>query len=329
MRKNVQILSNDAFAFAEDRGAGRNVGQVALANEERFTAAYYSEPLTTYGLGWRDPENLQATLDAIAPLVETPRRFEYKATTNAEEFLSESDDVRAIGSSFKKVEYKGSSVNAKTLNKGLTITLDKDELVPGKEERTVARLINRGWRNDLRRTIALIVANAYANTAKAWSTATVAAPQDPDQDVRDQLATAITLRGLPTNVAVYSLSAWYARERAHRANNTAGGFASAAMTPDQVAAALMLDKVFVNRSVYQSTSAAKAAIAGAYVMLYYAAQIPDLDDPSNVKQFWSPTESGRIRVYREEHVKTIDITVERYSVIAIPSALGILVLTIS
>jgi hypothetical protein len=323
MKKIVQLSNVVPDYPADTRNNPR--GQICLANEERFTAAFFSDPLTAYAIGWKDPENIQATLDAIAPPVEVSRRFEFKSAKNAEEFLSEADDIRAIGSAFKKVEYTGTSVNQKTLNKGLTITLDRDELVPGKEERTVARLIARLNRNDLRRAVAALIASA-TNTGKTWDSTT---GKDPDIDVKADLETGATARGLASNLVVYGATAWTKRLTSYRAQNLAGQSASSTLTPDQVAAFLGVSRVVISNERYQSTSTAKAEILGAYVLMYYASLLADTEDPSNIKQFWTPTESGRFRVYREEHAKTIDISVEHYSNIVLPSTLGLRKFTVS
>src|SRR5688572_15084792 len=89
-------------------------GQVCLANESRFNSAFFSEPLTAYATGWRDPNNIEALLDFVAPPVQVGRRFEYKKADNSEAFLSDTDDFRAIGADFKRVEFKGSSQSDKT-----------------------------------------------------------------------------------------------------------------------------------------------------------------------------------------------------------------------
>jgi len=318
------ILSNVGPAFSADTRNNRP-GVICLANEERFTAAYFSEPLTAYAIGWRDPENIQATLDAIAPPVEVSRRFEYKSATNAEEFLSEVDDIRGIGSAFKKVEYTGSSVNAKTLNKGLTITLDRDELVPGKEERTVARLISRLNRSDLRRAVAALIASA-TNTGKNYYGAD---GEDPDMDVRSDLETGATARGVGSNLVVYGATAWAIRLASLRAQNLAGQGRSATLTREELADFLGVDRIVISKERYQSGKSTKSEILGAYVLMYYASLIADQEDPSNIKQFWTPTESGRFRVYREEHAKTIDISVEHYSNIVLPSTLGLRKFTVT
>jgi hypothetical protein len=309
-----------------DAGSGANSPEIiCAANENRFTAAHFSEPLTTYAVGWVDPENIEAILDTMFPRVQVSRRFEYKSATAAEAFLSESDDVRAIGSPFKKVAYAGSSVNQKTLNKGLTLTLDRDEMVDGDEEIAVQRLIVRGNRNDLRRGIALLLAND-TNTGKTWDTT---AGKDPDQDVLTELVTSQTARGIACDIVVYGGTAWSKRGLSLRAQVTAGGFASASLTREALAGLLGVGRVVKVDAVYQSAAATKTQIVNAYVFMYFAPLSQSREDASNVKHFWTPTESGRYRVYREEHAKTIDISVERYGNIVCPSALGIRSLTIS
>jgi len=322
MRKLIR-LAPDA---PEDLGPGRNPRNViALANEERFTTTYFSEPLTAYAIGWVDPENIQAILDAMAPPVETPRRFEYKSATNSEEWLSETDEVRAIGSAFKRIEFKGSSVNEKTLNKGLTITLDRDEMVDGTQERAVARIMRRLNRNDLRRAVVALVA-AASNSNKTWDTTD---GKDPDQDVIADLITGGDARGIGSNTIVYGEIAWQKRALSHRAQSSAGGFASASLDEQALARLLGVARVMVSRERYQSGSATKTKIVGSYVLMYFAELLASLEDPSNIKQFWTPTDSGRYRVYVEEHAKTVDVSVEHYSNIAIPSTLGIRMFTVS
>jgi hypothetical protein len=304
-------------------------GVICLANEERFTAAHFSEALTAYSVGWRDAENLQAELDLIAPMVNVGRRFEFKSATNTQEFLSEADDVRAIGSPFKRIEYSGSSVNQKTHNKGLTVRLDRDDdlVVPGAEERAVAKLRGRLLRNDLRRAYALVIA-AATNTGKTWDTT---AGKDPDQDVMTDLDTGGDARGMGSNLVVYGESAWLKRRLSYGAQTTAAGFAGlAAVTPEQVAAVLGVDRVLRSKARYQSTTTAKAkVIGGAYVLMYYANPTNDKDDPSNIKRFVTPTDAGMVRVYREEHSKFVDISVEHYSNLVITSTLGIRMFTVS
>ncbi|MDR2664455.1 MAG: hypothetical protein LBB14_02935, partial [Puniceicoccales bacterium] len=93
----------------QDRGDNEK-GIVYAANEARFAAANYSEPLTAFTVGWKDRENVEEMLDFVAPAIAVGKRFEFKRSENGEAFLSEVDDVRAVGSAFKRVDFSGSSV---------------------------------------------------------------------------------------------------------------------------------------------------------------------------------------------------------------------------
>src|SRR5688572_11109262 len=91
----------DDGVFAHDRilAVSGNDGRLIAANASLFTESYFSEKLTGFAVGFRDPNNIEATTDFFAPPVQTTRRFEYAAFTNAEEFLSDGDldsDLRAI-----------------------------------------------------------------------------------------------------------------------------------------------------------------------------------------------------------------------------------------
>lgn len=320
MKKMLDMI--EAPLAKDDGRQERDV--VCLANEARFTAANFSQPLTTFAVGFQDPANLQGLIDQLFPPVEVPRRFEFKNAANAEAFLSEGDDLRAIGSSFKRVEFAGASTNQKTLNKGLTVRLDRDEdlVIPGAEERAVSRLINRLLRNELRRGIALLVAGA-TNVAKTWAT-----NSDPDQDVLDAMILGGDARGLDCNLVLFGRAAWQIRCRAFRAQDKAGAFASAMMNPQQLGDWLGATVVRSGER-YQSDASTKSKVVGSYVLAYFAQQNAGKDDPSNVKRFFTPTESGPVRVYREEHAKYVDVSVEHYSNIVVTSTLGIRQLTIS
>ena len=318
------VLSGGDLPLAIDDGR-QSPGIICLANEERFTAAHFSEPLTTYAVGYRDPTNIEATLDAMFPAVSVSRRFEFKAAVNAEEFYSESDDIRAIGSPFKRVQYGRTSVNERTYNKGLTVRLDHDDRVDGDEEQAVSRLIRRLNRNDLRRGVALVVA-AATNTAKTWDTT---AGKNPDMDILADLITGGDARGMESNVVVFGQTAWQKRLLSYEAQDLAGQHAHAVMTAEQLADWLGIDKVVKSKERYSSDSTTRTKIVGSYVLMYYAEQNASKDDPSNTKRFWTPTDSGRFRVYREEHAKYTDISVEHYSNLVTTSTLGIRMFTIS
>lgn len=316
MKSSQIIEAVNELHLPADTGDNRP-GVICAANEARFTASNYSEALTGYTVGWRDPENLDALLDSIAPSVPVGRRFEFKKATNSEAFLSETDDVRAIGANFKRVEYTGETVNEKTLNKGLTIRLDKDDLLDDmEEERAVGRLMQRLSRNEVRRALALIDAGA-TNAAKVWSATT-----NPDKDLRDACSTAAGVSGIRPNVLLFAETAWDLRLDAYEAAANTSSYAgrAAAMTKEDLARKTMVDRIEIVKARYQSTASAKGLVQTTLTVLAYLAITgAGKDDPSNVKRFITPA-GTRYRVFRKESDKFVDLSVEHYSNIVITSS---------
>lgn len=315
---------DEPMYFGNDRGADNVPGEIYLANAARFIEANFSEPLTQYAIGWRDPGKLEALLEFMAPKVPTSRRFEFAKATNAEEFMSETDDLRAIGSDFKRIEYTSDKQTDKTLNKGLTIRVDMDNVTeqPNWREQYTGRIMRRLLRNECRRSFALLDAAATATGNQAWS---ANFNLDPDQTVGDQVIAFQDIAGIAPSRGLFGVKAWQYRRRCFRAQNNAGGFASAKMNEQEVADFLGLDSVMVSRERYQSSAALKSKIIGDSVYLYFAEANQTNEDPSNIKRFVSPTLGGTpFRVYEQQvNAKLIDITVEHYSNIVVCSTLGI------
>lgn len=300
-------------------------GSIVAANEARFTSAHYSEPLTAYTVGWKDPEDLSGLLDFIAPPISVGRRFEFKKADNAEAFYSESDDVRAIGSAFKRVEYTGTTVNAKTLNKGLTIRIDHDD-VAGDDwrERYVQILMQRLLRNELRRAIAAL-STAATNSDVTWDNSA-----NPDSDLRSALVDAADESGIRPNRILFGEGAWVLRADAYDTQNNAAAYRWASFSPAELAARLFVQDLRIVSARYQSSASAKSEVVGDSVYFFYGQDVLAKDEPSNLKRFLTPADGGsNFRVYVEEHAKFTDLSVEHYSSIVAASSLGIQKLSVS
>lgn len=301
---------------------------VCFANAARFVESYYQQPLTDFAVGWRDPST-EATLEALAPAVLTPHRFEYAEFINAEAFYSDTDDERAIGGDFKTVDYTSTKTTAKLANRGLSIRIDLDNVgdFPNWEIDYTQRLLQRCLRNELRRAGSVASAGA-TNTAKTWDTS---AGKDPDQDMLADLITGADLIGVRANTAIIGETAWSKRLLSHRAQATAGGFASAGKTTDELAAWLNLDRVVVSKERYASSSTAKTQIISNLVIFCVSNPGMSTEDPSNLKRFWAPCEGGsKYRVFRHEiGPKIVVLTVEYYSLIKLVSSIGLRKFTIS
>lgn len=311
MKNLINPNFSEVAPLGVDLGEGRNpAGLICAANEARFTAGHYSEPLTAYTVGWTDPENIDAILQRLFPEVMVSRRFEFKKAINAQAFLSEADDLRPIGSPFKRVEYTGESANEKTLNKGLTVRIDHDQCddLEAEKQTAIKRLLQRLARNELRRGLALLDASDVAVGAKVWSGAT-----NPDGDLRAMGIASANVTGIFPNVFAIAEAAWHLRldayEAAARVNQN-----RASQTPALLAQYLGADVVEVVKARYQSSATAKAVALPTLVFAYSAYQGAGKDDPSAVKRFVSSSRGGqRYGVYVVEHEKFTDVSVELYS----------------
>lgn len=302
-------------------------GRYSMANEERFTSAFYSEPLTQYATGWTDSENLTALTDFIAPRVPVGRRFEYKQAINAEAFLSELDDVRAIQGEFKRVEYKGVTALGKTDNRGLMYRIDVDEEGGGilDEPLIVARMLQRLKRNQYRRAIAALT-SAATDTPVTWSTGT----PSPDEDMRAAVQRSQLSSGVFPNRGIIDLLAWNNRKKGMNVQFTAGTLAGYLWSPADVATDQGLDTLMMSRAVYQLNATTKQYILSGKFIAFPGQDSPSRDDPTAVKRFVTPTGDGDFRVYRQPvGPKFIDISVEYYDSIVATSTVGTQSLTVS
>ncbi len=308
----------------EVRPAG---GLLCAANESTFNASFFSEPLTTFVTGWKDPVDLQALLQFMAPEITVGRRFEFKKSLNAESFLTEDDDIRALDADFKRVQINGETALGLTQNKGLVMYVDLDRVAnePGWENRRAAWLWQRLLRNEVRRAVTGL-SNGATNVAKTW-----AADSDPDADMADALDAGGDSAGFEPNRAICGKGAWLKRFKSFRAQDNAGAFASSAMTPEQLASQFGLDQFLVSKARYQSGASTKTKVVGDIVVFFFAEDGQLADDPSNVKRFVSPVEGGgKMRVYRQEiSSKIVAISVEHYSSIVVIQSTGLRKITVA
>ena len=326
------IRSIESASFEAPYTDGFEHERVTEANASLLDQAFFSEPLTNYTVGFKDEDDLDAALEFFAPAVPVSRKFTYGVFDNAEQFLSEDDDARPMRADFREMEYTSTKVLGATVNRGLQVCVDLDEIygMPNWEEVYTNRLLRRIKRNSLRRAVALLSAAAIP-TAKTWDTT---AGKDPDQDVLSELVTAADLIGLRPNRVGYGDTSWSKRILAHRAQNTAGGFGSSSQTPDQLAAWLQVDKVSVVKSRYTASATARTQVVGNLVLMFLAESGVDNNDPSNIKRFISmgPSEQGggQYQVYSQRvsanrHI----IAVGQYELTKITSTLGIRKFTVS
>jgi hypothetical protein len=298
------------------------------ANASLFDNSNYSEALTNFAIGLPGDGNaLREANEIIAPAVPAGRRFEYFAFNKAEQLEADTNDERPVGSDFKELKFTGTMVQDKLRNRGLTVTIDEDEVghLPNWDQIYTQRIIDRIDRNTLIRNVALLSA-AAVNQARTWDTS---AGKDPDGDIKSDLLLGGTAGGLNGNRVVWGETAWHKRYLSHRAQDNAGGFTSAGLTPEQVASGLGVDVGYVIKSKVTSGSSF-AEILGNLVLSFYAQSGQMPEDASHIKRFVGRIEGGEYRVYKYRlGAKLSRITVERYEVSRITALAGIRKSTIS
>jgi hypothetical protein len=304
-------------------------GVIFLANESRFFSSTFSEPLTTVATMWADPEGLKSILDFVAPQVSAARRFEFAILDNAQAVPADTDDARAIGSDFKRVDVPTPHEYGATKNRGLTIRIDR-QASPGTEsieEMYVQFLMARLYRNDFARAIAMLSANA-ANSAKTWAASDSC---DPDCDVMDMLISAETASGLAPNRILYGQAAYRLRAKALRGQDHAGISSTAGASPADLAPIFGVDSVRVSGHRFQGGQAAKDRIVPSIVLAFFGLDKATLDDASNLKRFVSPMDDGTFfRVHRHEvNSQFLDLTVEQYSDVVLTGSEGIQKISVS
>lgn len=307
----------------------QKAGIIYLANESRFSSGTFSQPLTEFAAGWSDPEGVRAILDYVAPQVQAGRQFEFAMAKNDASVPAEDDAVRAIGADFKQVDTPTPHELGSTLNKGLTIRMDWQggAGVECVEQMYIIFLLARLYRNDFKRAIALLDANA-SNAAKTWDPDTEV---DPDADVMDALIAAETASGLAPNRVLYGQTAYRLRAKTLRGQDHAGVASTAGASTVDLAPIFGVDEVRVSGHRYQGQQAAKDRIVGSVVYAFFGRDQMTLDDASNLKRFVTPMPDGSVfRVHRVQvNSSLVDLTVEHYSNVLCTGTAGIQKLTVS
>jgi hypothetical protein len=188
------------------------------------------------------------------------------------------------------------------------------------EEAITANLLQRIFRNKFRRAItALLAIKAGENLAFAGG--------QPDELRKAALAEAQLECGVYPNRGLIGLVGWNLRSASYAAQNNAGATAQSMKSLAQVAGDLFLDELRVDKSIYQQTKTAKDRIVPASFIGFHGRDGLTKDDPSTLKQFWTPVQGGgRYRVYRRVYGpgdKFIEITIEHYENIFGTSTIGV------
>lgn len=305
------LLLTGATSF----GLTPELGQITVANAAQNYAGSLAQDVQGYLAGLPAGDE-QIAIDALFPGLQTNDFFQF-AKADDEAFLTEADDsdIRGIGASFKRVQYKGTVVTAATIQKGLTMRVDHKTLpkvnsviVAGWENRYADSLRNRLARVDRVRGLAVLDAAATSGGNKTWSSAT-----SPDGDLRAMAQLSRVANGAMPSHLVLGNTAQQLRMDAYespaRVNHAMANHAEYSMP--ELAAYLNVGKVVLEDGLKQTAKgAAKTDVLGLLAYSYMANDSVLVGDPSNIRRAWSPvTGGGEWAVAIQESAVYTDITV--------------------
>jgi hypothetical protein len=305
------------------------LGQITVANSAQNYAGSLAQDVQGYLAGLPSSDE-SSRLELLFPGMQTNDFFQF-AKADDEAFLTEADDsdIRGIGASFKRVQYRGSTVTLATQQKGLTMRVDHKTLpkiggvvVAGWENRYAASLKNRLIRADIVRGMGVVDA-ASTNAAITFSAAT-----NPDGLLRAQAQLSRLAIGDLANVQlVIGNAAWQGRQDAYEAATRANtGVANHSDYDEEMLARYLgIKRVVIHDGIKQEVKAgAKTNVLGLAAYSYAVTDSAILDDPSNIKRAYSPvTGGGEWAVAIQESAVYTDITVWHESLIFAPQTTGV------
>jgi hypothetical protein len=334
--KNL-ALSNSicaALGIKDTTSLAQPHGTVVLANDSLFSQATFQQEVTTFGIGYNDPNRnrLMDLLNFLAPRRPGPRNAIVTQFDETEPFetVDPAKVKREILADFHTVKQRTSTkVTRKLPNRGLSVVLDKDQLIekPDWQNMHVAWLMDLLTRASILEAIALFEAFALGAPV-VWDSLA-----SPDLDIKStNIQVLAPVTGFKANRAAYGESATLLRQLAYEAQAGAGGFArSQLMTDEQIATGIGVERMRTNLERYNN-GGSKDAFLGDKVLLFTAQDKESPEDSSNVVRHVSNTDlgGGEYAVYIDDRqLKKVIITVENYELLAVQHTTGCALLTAS
>ena len=307
-------------------------GQICLANDSLFTQSTFQTEVTSFGIGYADPNRnrLSDLLNFIAPKRPGPRNALVTVYDETEPFeaVDPAKVKRAELGDFHTVKQRSATkVTRAVLNRGLTIVLDNDQL----KDKPNWEQMHTMWLIDLLTRASIIEAIALASASASTATITWNKNYNPDIDIKSVNVDVLApVTGFKANRLLLGESASLSRQLAYEGQNTAGGFAGAAnLTDEQIATRMGLDRVRTNAERYNN-SGTKDTFLGAKALLFSAQDAESPEDNSNIVRHVANTDlGGEYAVYVDRKLKKTLITVENYELFAAQHTTGLALLTVN
>lgn len=335
--KNIIALGNDAcraLGIVPHNNPGQlGHGQVCLANDSLFSQATFSQEVTTFGIGYTDPNRnkLMELLGFMAPSRNGPRNAIVTVYDEDEPFeaVDPAKVKRAMLADFPEVKQRTSTKTTRALaNRGLTLVLDNDQL----KEKLNWETMHAAWLMDLLARASIIEAVALFRAMSPSSAVIWDALANPDLDVKStNISVLAPTSGFKANRALMGEEVTLLRQLAYEARNDPGGVAGAlAQTDEQIATRMGLDRVRSNAERYNN-GGSKDTFLGNSLFLFTAQDRESPEDSSNIVRHVSNTDfgGGNYATFIERKLKKTFITVENYELLAVQHTSGAAELTVT
>ena len=183
--------------------------KIILANGSNINEKWFSEPLTEFAAGI-PCDNVKKALDAIAPEVRAPRRFEF-FVSNSGSFVYDNEEIRegedgtikTIHNGFARVETSGNVILAKMNTYGLTTVIEDDDMFF--QEQAVEDLKLRLLTADLMRAAKLLDVLSGDAEEIVWARGN---KNDPIKDIKALISSVGNSNGMNANKLLYGFGAW-------------------------------------------------------------------------------------------------------------------------
>lgn len=324
-----------ALGITPSHGLPEHHGQVCLANDSLIEQATYREEVTTFGIGYADPNRnrLAQLRDFLAPKRNSGRNAIITSYDEDEPF--EVVDYKKVkrnpGAEFPEVKQRTSTKGTRLIpNRGLTVRLDRDQL----KEKPNWENMHTQWLIDMLIRASIIEAITLSTAAAVTDNWTWNAGSSPDLDVKNTMINTLAPAvGFKPNRALYGEGAALQRQIAYESQDNAGGFMRAAlMTDEQIASAIGVARALTQIERYNDASGNKSLFLGNKVLLFTAVDQESPEDASNLVRHVAQASygGGEYAVFiTEQGVKTVFITVENYELLHVQHTTGLYAATIN
>lgn len=280
-------------------------------------------PLTQFAVGYPGEGSLQATLDALCPVVPAGPTFQYIVMSEKEnwiDMLANDGDIRVIGGQFAQLKPGMKRADGSVDEKGLTILIDHrlGGQLPAVRQSYVAMLKDILLRTDIRRVFATLDANITPETSENWGPANTT--RDPDGSIITLNDASGDARGISNNIVVFGGGASLKRKKSYRLLKAAGSTLDNVTKPEELAQEYEVEKV-VTVNQRRQNGLAKAKLINDVVYGFYAGGTTILS-PTNLARFTDMSGGNAFQVFVKEEARYTELTVWHSNRIICTSNLG-------